>query len=76
MLLSLTRGIVNGRNLRHADTGDNAGRTNRTGAYTDLYGIGTCIYKSLGSFSRGYIAGYDRYVKGFLYLLEALKYIL
>jgi len=51
--------VADRRNLRHADTGNNAGRTD--GARTDphLDGIGTRLDQRFGSFGSGNIAGND-----------------
>ena len=52
-------GCHDGRELWNTDTGNNAGRTDRTRPDTDLDGIGACIDQRFGAIRCGDVTGYD-----------------
>ena len=69
--------IHDGRNLRNADTCDNAGGTDRAGAYADLHCVSACIIKIIHSVRRCDISGYHGKIgEFFLYLLYSLYDVL
>jgi len=51
--------VADGGNLRHSDTGDDAGGTDGTGADADLDRINTGLYQSFGSLGSSNVAGND-----------------
>ena len=50
------RDVLDGGDLRHADTGDDAGGADRTGADADLDRVGAVIDQRAGGIRRGDVA--------------------